>query len=371
MRHTLKASFAHRSDAQHALNELLASGYQNVDMAESSTSTTVQAGWPGADGDKAHHFSGSVRRFAIKLFGSRVQNHEAKNPVASVGGRHVVELTADSEPDATRAFGIIERFGPVAMEDHEDEALSSGDGPRPVYPPGAEPGALQYRAHEDSHYFGVQRADAPPTGNTFEEAMGADSQWGDPDHGMLHVPSFSPWGDSAIRHGADAPAYRYGVEMRSSDRYRNRSWDEAEPDLKSAWERPVSGNPAWAASRSAIRRGWDEVTPEIDDDSFYRNHWTSRYANSAGDGDYDDYKPAYIYGSEARRSEKYRSRDWRDVEPHLKTDWEARHAGRLSSWEQFKDAVKHGWHGISPDMDGAAAAHPTDDPGRARRPGKG
>jgi hypothetical protein len=277
MRHTLKAVFAHRSDAEHVLDELLASGYSRADTARSSALATGQAGCS--------------------------------------------------------------------------------------YPPGTEPGALQGRAHEGSRYFGTQSAYSPPTGNTFAETMGADSQWVHPDDGRLHVPTPAPFADpDGAAHADYMAAYRYGKEMHTSDRYRNRSWDEAELGLSSGWEARATGTPAWDESRPAIRRGWDAVAPEIDDDGYYRNHWTTRYAGSAGDAAYDDYEPAYIYGSEARRSENYRSKDWRDVEPELAAAWKARHAGQLSSWENFKDAVNHGWNRISPDMDDAS--HDTVDAAR-------
>jgi len=315
MRHILTAIFGHRSDAQHVKDELLASGNSPADTTLSSMLPTEQA----------------------DLHAPRVEEPNDDNVGAGMSG--------------------------AATDDSQN---------RLVYPLDTKPGALQNRAHEDSHYFGTQRADSPPTGNTFEETIGAGSQWGHADDGRLQVPTLASWVNSdGVSHDADSPSYRYGAEMRSSDKYRNRSWDEAEPSLKSGWEALASDTLPWDASKPAIRRGWDEITPEIDDDSYYRNHWTTRYASSAGDGDYDDYEPAYIYGSEARRSEKYRSRDWRDVEPHLKADWETRHAGRLSSWDNFKDAVKHGWHGISPDMDGKDTAQLAHDPSHARGDGIG
>jgi hypothetical protein len=44
-------------------------------------------------------------------------------------------------------------------------------------------------------------------------------------------------------------------------------------------------------------------------------------------------------------SDKYRGRAWNDVEPTLRTDWEARNPG--STWEKFKAAVRHGWDKIT------------------------
>lgn len=45
----------------------------------------------------------------------------------------------------------------------------------------------------------------------------------------------------------------------------------------------------------------------------------------------------------------------------VRSGWEARHPGQLSPWDNFKDAVRHGWNWISPGMDD------TDVPSRSRR----
>jgi hypothetical protein len=167
----------------------------------------------------------------------------------------------------------------------------------------------------------------------------------------------------------DGRAYRYGLDMRSMDKYRNRSWNEAEPALRSGWEALALDAPAWDASRLAVRRGWDEFTPEIDDDSDYRDHWTTNHASGDGDRTYGTRGSGHFHASEARRSEKYRSRDWRDAGSRPASDRATRHAGRLSSWDTFKYAVRHGWHGIGPDMDGMVAAQPGQDVSQVRGAG--
>ena len=57
------------------------------------------------------------------------------------------------------------------------------------------------------------------------------------------------------------PAYRYGFE---SARYSlGRAWEDAEPDLRSGWERyqAESGTPsAWDEIKAAVRDAWDRVT---------------------------------------------------------------------------------------------------------------
>jgi hypothetical protein len=145
---------------------------------------------------------------------------------------------------------------------------------------------------------------------------------------------------------ADAiTARRYGNEMHLSEKYRNRSWDEVGRELKSGWERGDSRVPDWNASEAAIRRGWDEASPEIDEDSYYRTHWNAQYAHEAG----GDHTHGRASGSadEARDGFQYRMRRWTAVAADRKAGWTSRHLGELPPWERFKDALLHGWGRIN------------------------
>ena len=159
MRHTLKAVFKRRRDAQHVLDELLACGYSRTDTEMSN----------------AEGLAVSVRHRLARLIASRLHRHAPQDtgPATTgpaIAGHHVVTLTADSEPDAERAIQIIQRFHPVGIEDLPSEwDRETAATIRPDFLPGTEPGALQYRSHESSYYFGTQSAAAPPRGNTFEE----------------------------------------------------------------------------------------------------------------------------------------------------------------------------------------------------------
>jgi uncharacterized protein (TIGR02271 family) len=79
------------------------------------------------------------------------------------------------------------------------------------------------------------------------------------------------------------------------------------------------------------------------DDAYYRSHYDSNFA-SAG-GRYEDYLPAYRYGSSMASSDQYRGRAWNDIEPTLRSDWETKNPG--STWENIKVAVRHGWQKIT------------------------
>ena len=68
------------------------------------------------------------------------------------------------------------------------------------------------------------------------------------------------------------PAFRYGFE--SARDSLGRSWDDAEPDLRSGWQRyqEESGTPsAWDEIKAAVRDAWDRVVSGRTADSEVRH----------------------------------------------------------------------------------------------------
>jgi hypothetical protein len=55
------------------------------------------------------------------------------------------------------------------------------------------------------------------------------------------------------------PAYRYGAEIGSDARYRDRPWDEIEPVARDHWE-STSPDSTWERFKLAVRHGWERVT---------------------------------------------------------------------------------------------------------------
>ena len=55
------------------------------------------------------------------------------------------------------------------------------------------------------------------------------------------------------------PAYRYGYEIASDPRYKGRSFDEVESDLRTDYGRRYPKG-AWEKMKDAVRYGWDKVT---------------------------------------------------------------------------------------------------------------
>ena len=76
-----------------------------------------------------------------------------------------------------------------------------------------------------------------------------------------------------------------------------------------------------------------------DRSSLYRSDYETNYASLGGR--YEDYDPAYQYGSTLRSDARYANRSWADVETDAQRDWATRYPN--SSWDRFKLAVRRGW----------------------------
>ncbi|MFL9908757.1 hypothetical protein [Paraburkholderia sp. RL17-337-BIB-A] len=55
------------------------------------------------------------------------------------------------------------------------------------------------------------------------------------------------------------PAYRYGAEIGQDARYRDRPWDDVEPEARRHWE-TTSPDSTWERFKLAVRHGWERVT---------------------------------------------------------------------------------------------------------------
>jgi uncharacterized protein (TIGR02271 family) len=104
--------------------------------------------------------------------------------------------------------------------------------------------------------------------------------------------------------------------------------------------------------RDKVRRGdvsVERLGGEVGDiDSEFRAHYDQRFA-SMPSARYETYAPAYVHGYRMASDPRYQGRTWDDVEPSLRTDYERTYPG--SKWEQFKEAVRHGWDKMTGERD--------------------
>ena len=85
---------------------------------------------------------------------------------------------------------------------------------------------------------------------------------------------------------------------------------------------------------TADNMGATRTSADYDDD--FRSDWNTRYATMGGS--YDDYAPAYRYGSTLGADTRYKGRSWDEVETNARSDWQTKYPG--SSWDNFKAAVR-------------------------------
>ena len=75
----------------------------------------------------------------------------------------------------------------------------------------------------------------------------------------------------------------------------------------------------------------------------FRDDFNTRYASTGAK--YEDYAPAYQYGSTLAGDQRYANRSWDEIETSARSDWQTRYPS--SDWERFKAAARHGWEKVT------------------------
>ena len=379
MQHTLVAVFDNRTDAQNAQAQLLSSGFsrENVRLSGSDTGSTTTT--TSADTDTG--FGSGIKNFFSDLFGSD-NDHVNRYEGAVTRGQHVITLTADSLEEVERAADIVEGFGPVDIDEH-----SAGMGTGGALLSGSQSGmsSSSMSAQSSTQQGSLQRDTTMQTNRTGATQSGATQsipvveeqlQVGKREVQRGGVRIFSRVVETPVNETiglreehvdvqrrqvnqpispADATAFKeQTIEMRESA-------EEAVVEKSARIVEEVTigkqVNERQEQITDTVRRtevdverlGGDKLRGSDDDrDAYYRSHFQSNYG-SAG-GAYEDYAPAYGYGSQMRSDSRYKDRMWDDVESDLRTDWETRNAGRAgTTWERMKAAVRHGWDRMTDD----------------------
>jgi uncharacterized protein (TIGR02271 family) len=376
MQHTLVAVFDNRSDAQGAMDELLASGFtrdnvavSSADLATGSSATTQDEGVAGA-----------IKNFFESLFGTDHNQHAIRYSNAVASGQHVLTLTTTSEPEVERAADVIERFGPIDIDERHDLAGNAATlgasayqaAPSPSLQSGTQSGA-------QSGNLAGTRTEATDLRTDSQQREATAMQGGKAaipvvqenvsvgkrlvERGGVRV--FSRVVETPVNETVALREEHVSVERRPVDQpvdpadaavFKDRTIELRETAeeavvQKSARvvEEVVVGKEVSQREQQihdTVRRTEVDVQPlqgaALDDDTYYRNDWQKNYASLGGT--YDDYAPAYRYGYDMRRDARYQGRNWDDVESSLRSDWDARYGSSgASTWERMKAAVRSGW----------------------------
>lgn len=303
MQHTLVAVFDDRSDALKSRDALLAAGFGRDDLRLSEGDPTghVSDADPVIDRREDESFGDSFRHFFSNIFGADRGEAARMYSEAVARGHYVLMLTASAEPEVERGAAIVERFGPIDIEEKHQHWRAAS--------------LLQGRTDGRQQLAPASQQLAPGV----SLGRGASDAGGQVQGGAALTPQRPSTGGEP-RHG-NARIYH-------------------------ALEATLANNLETVDDSTNLhRRSIDMMVDPADVPAFheeFRKHWDDNFAE---EGPFDEYAPAYRYGVEKKTSELFRNRPWDEAVEDLRIDWEAIRPG--SAWEKFKAAVRHGWDRIT------------------------
>lgn len=372
MQHTLVAVFDNRNDAQKALEELVSAGFTRDQARLSEGDPAGDASLAARNAQDDGFFSG-IRHFFTDIFGTDRSEDARIYSEAVRQGHYVLTLTAASMPEVERAADLVERFGPIDIDEHAQQWVGQAAGqgvPSGGARQQAQPMSQQYAqgqqtqqgsqqgVQQGSQQGSQQRADTTAIPVIHEELKVGKREV---ERGGVRI--YQRVVETPVNESIGLREEHVNVERHPVDRPLDpadtSAFQENTIELRETAEEPVIEKTARVVEEvvvgkqvtqrneqvsDTVRRTEVEVEPIApSDDAYFRGHWRSNYASEGGT--YEDYAPAYTYGSTMARSDLFRGRPWNDVENHLRTDWEGRYPD--SAWERVKAAVRHGWERVT------------------------
>jgi hypothetical protein len=354
MQHTLVAVFDNRNDAQQAMDELLASSFTSTNVrlsqGDATGSTDSLAGTPtqaAAVTNDDDSIASSIRNFFSDIFGTDDSVHTQRYASAVTRGQFVLTVGPVSEPEVERAADIVERFGPTDIDEESSGSdygtVEGGLGTDQIMRrdsvslQGNQSQSLSFQNDDRQPFQQGNLNDAVPMGGTYQEPMG--------DGGNLGGQRLSSsTAGMSMQDGSQQGSLQRAADVTTS------GTAFAPTEIKRPGVRVFARDPGDIASSTGstgIRTSGGigslgaDAQRQQENDTAFRSHWTDTYG--ADSGHYDEYAPAYSYGSSLAADDKYRGRSWDDAEFDIRTGWEARHGDTTSTWDKMKAAVRHGW----------------------------
>ncbi len=345
MQHTLVAVFDNRNDAQQAMDELLASSFTSTNVRLSQgdiTGTISDTPTPAASSKDDDSIATSIRNFFSDIFGTDDSVNTQRYASAVTNGQYVLTVGPVSEPEVERAADIVERFGPIDIDEESSGAeygsVAGGLGTDQIMrrdSPSLQGGQSQSLSLQNDDRAPFQQGnlnDPVPMGGTYQEPMGGNGNLG----------------GQTLSSSTAGMSMQDGTQQGSLQRADQATGGTppAPTDIKRPGVRVFARDPGDLGTTGIRTSGGigslgADAQQQLDNDTAYRSHWSSTYGNDSGH--YDEYAPAYGYGSLVASDDKYRGRSWDDAESDIRADWETRNAGTTSTWEKMKAAVRHGW----------------------------
>lgn len=371
MNNTVVAIFDQYGEAQSAMNALFKEGgFTQADVKLSPESESGESRQLALrerqDSDESG--SWSIGGFFRSLFGSDQYGDEAGVYSEAVRrGGYMVSVDAQTEAEADRAADILQRFNAIDLDTRSSQWRSSGW-------TGYESDAPLYTAEE------IQKDRDLYSKTTVAAAAGKQAKAAKTGEAIPVIEEQLEVGKRMVQKGG-VRIYRHVTEKPVQESVQLReehvrvertpvdqpasaadleAFKEGTVEIRATAEEPVVGKTARVVEEVRVGKEVTERTETIKDtvrrtdveveqlgagtgrtisDDEFRTHWQSSYGSSGGK--YEDYASAYRYGANLANQQKYHGYRWDELEPQVRSDWEATHAG--SPWEKTKSAVRYGW----------------------------
>lgn len=374
MQNTVIGVYDNFSEAQAAVNALTASGLSpaNVHLSPEQDSPTARTSvLSRSDEDEGW----GIGKFFRSMFGSDEpeSSHTDVYHEAVRRGSYLVTVDADSDEQRDKATDILNRFNPVDIDERSSQWRTQGwskyDRNANVFSDDEikrERGLYATAARPGSSAVGTRGKDV--TGETRLPVVEEELRVGKRVVQRGGVRIYQRMTERPVEETVRLREENVHVERHPVDKEATQAdleaFKEGSMELRETAEEPVVSKTARVVEEVVIGKDVKERDEKVKgkvrrtdvdveqlgaggsrtmaagfDSDYYRNHWQTSYASQGGR--YEDYEPAYRFGSELRSDAAYRGRNWNEVEPELRRDWESRNAG--SPWEKAKDAVRHAW----------------------------
>jgi uncharacterized protein (TIGR02271 family) len=350
MQHTIAAVFDKQSQAQQALDDLLDSGFLRDDVRLSQSETTSPTGQASTDKRADDESFGSrIRSFFSEIFGTDSSDDAELYSEAVLRGNYVLTVNVPDDDMVDRATDVLDRYDPLDIDEQASNWKSGGL---------AAPESVRQNAGAEQQ---------SETGSNAIPVIREELKVGKRAVQRGGVRVFQRVVEKPVEESIDLREERVTVERRPVNQPSSQAdltaFKESSFELRETAEEPVVEKVARVVEEvvvgKEVKQRQERISDKLrsteveveqlsassgqsagmDDDAYFRSHWNSNYSSS-GDS-YEDYAPAYRYGSTLAGSGRYKGRRWDDMESDVRSDWEAKNPG--SAWGKVKNAVRHGW----------------------------
>ncbi|GIZ52764.1 YsnF/AvaK domain-containing protein [Noviherbaspirillum aridicola] len=355
---TVVAVYDNYQDAQNALQALAADGIARTDMQLQPETESTGTSSDAATTSSESGGEGGIRGFFRSLFGGDEHDEHRHIYQESVRrGSYILTIDIRDESEADRVVSTLNRFHPVDIDERVSHWRRQGWA-------GYDESAPRYTAEDiarERSTYASNRATAAPAEQARIPVIEEELKVGRREVQRGGIRIIKRIREIPVSESVQLRDEHIHVGRQAVDRPAGQAeFKEASFEVRETDEEAVVSKTARVVEEVVIGKEVEQRTERIDDtvrrtdvevenlagggmssgrdDAEFRRHWQSTYGTSGGR--YEDYDAAYRYGTTAAGSDRYRNHQWSEVEPQLRSDWEANHPG--SAWEKVKDAVRYG-----------------------------